>query len=82
MRLKDVLLINMKKISGAEAIIRCLISEDVDVLFGYPGGAIMPVYDELYKFQNDINLFLLDMNKEQHMQLRVMPDPLERLVLP
>ena len=72
----------MKKISGAEAIIRCLISEDVDVLFGYPGGAIMPVYDELYKFQNDINLFLLDMNKEQHMQLRVMQDHLERLVLP
>ena len=57
--LKDVLLINMKKISGAEAIIRCLISEDVDVLFGYPGGAIMPVYDELYKFQNDINHILV-----------------------
>ena len=49
----------MKKISGAEAIIRCLISEDVDVLFGYPGGAIMPVYDELYKFQNDINHVLV-----------------------
>ena len=49
----------MKKISGAEAIIRCLISEDVDVLFGYPGGAIMPVYDELYKFQNDINHILV-----------------------
>ena len=54
-----LLLINMKKISGAEAIIRCLISEDVDVLFGYPGGAIMPVYDELYKFQNDINHILV-----------------------
>ena len=49
--LKDVLLINMKKISGAEAIIRCLISEDIDVLFVI-WGAIMPVYDELYKFQN------------------------------
>ena len=72
----------MKKISGAEAIIRCLISEDVDVLFGYPGGAIMPVYDELYKFQNDINHILVRQNREQHMQLRVMPDPLERLVLP
>ena len=59
MRLKDVLLINMKKISGAESIIRCLISEDVDVLFGYPGGAIMPVYYELYKFQNDINHILV-----------------------
>ena len=46
----------MKKISGAEAIIRCLISEGVDVLFGYPGGAIMPVYDELYKFQKENNI--------------------------
>ena len=44
----------MKNISGAEAVIRCLIEENVDVLFGYPGGAIMPVYDELYKFQDKI----------------------------
>ena len=39
------------KISGAEAIIRCLLEEGVDIVYGYPGGAIMPVYDELYKFQ-------------------------------
>ena len=44
--------------SGAEAIIRCLINENVDILFGYPGGAIMPVYDEFYKFQDDINHIL------------------------
>ena len=44
----------MKNISGAEAVIRCLIKENVDVLFGYPGGAIMPVYDELYKFQDKV----------------------------
>ena len=44
-----------KKISGAEAVIRCLINENVDILFGYPGGAIMPVYDELYKFENQIH---------------------------
>ena len=47
-----------KKISGAEAVIRCLINENVDILFGYPGGAIMPVYDEFYKFQDDINHIL------------------------
>ncbi len=40
------------KISGAEAIIHCLLAEGVDLLYGYPGGAIMPVYDELYKFQD------------------------------
>ena len=45
----------MKNISGAEAVIRCLIKENVDVLFGYPGGAIMPVYDELYKFEKEIH---------------------------
>ena len=49
----------MKKISGAEAVIRSLINEGVDVLFGYPGGAIMPVYDELYKFENDIHHILV-----------------------
>ena len=48
----------MKNISGAEAVIRCLIKENVDVLFGYPGGAIMPVYDELYKFQEKIHHIL------------------------
>ena len=49
----------MKKISGAEAVIRSLINEGVDVLFGYPGGAIMPVYDELYKFENEIHHILV-----------------------
>ncbi len=42
------------KISGAEAVIRCLLAEGVDLLYGYPGGAIMPVYDELYKFRNEL----------------------------
>ena len=48
----------MKNISGAEAVIRCLIKENVDILFGYPGGAIMPVYDELYKFEKEIHHIL------------------------
>ena len=48
----------MKNISGAEAVIHCLIKENVDVLFGYPGGAIMPVYDELYKFQDKVHHIL------------------------
>ncbi|WP_299157108.1 biosynthetic-type acetolactate synthase large subunit [uncultured Tenacibaculum sp.] len=42
-------------ISGAEAVVRCLLEEDADLIYGYPGGAIMPVYDELYKFQDKIN---------------------------
>lgn len=46
------------KINGAEAIIHCLLAEGVDLLYGYPGGAIMPVYDELYKFQDKLTHIL------------------------
>ncbi len=46
------------KISGAEAIIHCLLAEGVEILYGYPGGAIMPVYDELYKFQDKLTHIL------------------------
>ncbi len=41
-------------ISGAEAIVRSLQAEGVDLLFGYPGGAIMPVYDCLYDYQETL----------------------------
>ena len=44
-----------ERISGSEAIVRCLIEEGVDILYGYPGGAIMPVYDQLYKYQDKIH---------------------------
>lgn len=44
-----------ERISGSEAIIKCLLAEGVGVLYGYPGGAIMPVYDELYKYQDKIH---------------------------
>tara|TARA_B100000965_G_scaffold59581_2_gene45666 strand:- start:7672 stop:9360 length:1689 start_codon:yes stop_codon:yes gene_type:complete len=44
----------MSKINGSEAIIKCLLEEGVDIIYGYPGGAIMPVYDELYKYQDKI----------------------------
>ncbi|MBN1925936.1 MAG: biosynthetic-type acetolactate synthase large subunit [Prolixibacteraceae bacterium] len=37
-----------EKINGSEAIIRSIIEEGIDTIFGYPGGAIMPVYDALY----------------------------------
>jgi acetolactate synthase-1/2/3 large subunit len=44
-----------ERISGSEAVVRCLLAEGVDILYGYPGGAIMPVYDELYKYQDEIH---------------------------
>ena len=46
-------------ISGAEAVVRSLVAEGADLIYGYPGGAIMPVYDELYKFQDHINHVLV-----------------------
>ena len=44
----------IEKITGCEALVRCLIAEGVDIIYGYPGGAIMPVYDELFKYQDKI----------------------------
>jgi acetolactate synthase-1/2/3 large subunit len=46
------------KISGAEAFIRSLLHEGVDTIFGYPGGAIMPVFDALYDFDKHVNHIL------------------------
>lgn len=46
-------------VSGAEAIILSLIAEGVETLFGYPGGAIMPVYDALYSYTDKINHVLV-----------------------
>ena len=45
-------------ITGAEALLRCLIEEGVDTIFGYPGGAIMPVYDKLLNFENELKHIL------------------------
>ena len=42
----------MKKITGAKVVIETLIEENVDVIFGYPGGAVLPIYDELFKQKN------------------------------
>lgn len=42
-------------VSGAEAVIKCLLEEGIDTIYGYPGGAIMPVYDELYKYREKLH---------------------------
>lgn len=54
-KLKNKTTETTERISGSEAIIKCLIAEGVDILYGYPGGAIMPVYDELFKYQGKIH---------------------------
>ncbi len=47
-----------KEISGAHAFMLSLIEEGVDTIFGYPGGAIMPVFDALYDYREKINHIL------------------------
>src|SRR5919202_1308284 len=46
-------------ISGSEAVLKALIEEGVDTIFGYPGGAIMPIYDALYDYQNQLHHILV-----------------------
>lgn len=47
------------KISGAEAIIKSFLSEGIDTVFGYPGGAVIPVYDVLYRYQKELHHILV-----------------------
>jgi len=46
------------QMTGAEAVIRSLLEEGVETIFGYPGGAIMPVYDALYDFDKQVRHIL------------------------
>jgi acetolactate synthase-1/2/3 large subunit len=48
-----------KKITGSEVLLRCLVEENVKTIFGYPGGAIMPVYDALYHYADQLNHILV-----------------------
>lgn len=50
---------NREIISGAEALMRALVAEGVDLVFGYPGGAILPVYDALYDYQDRLHHILV-----------------------
>ena len=47
-----------RKITGAKILVNCLIDQGVEIIFGYPGGAVLPIYDELYK-QNKIRHILV-----------------------
>ncbi|HPF10932.1 MAG TPA: biosynthetic-type acetolactate synthase large subunit [Flavobacteriaceae bacterium] len=52
---KEAMTQKKERISGSEAVVRCLLAEGVNILYGYPGGAIMPVYDELFKYRDQIH---------------------------
>lgn len=44
-----------KSVSGSQSVLEILLAEKVDTIFGYPGGAIMPVYDALYAYNDKLN---------------------------
>ena len=46
------------ELTGAQIVIECLKEQGVDTVFGYPGGAILNVYDELYKHRDEITHYL------------------------
>ncbi|MDX1365627.1 MAG: biosynthetic-type acetolactate synthase large subunit [Arenibacter latericius] len=50
---------NSTKTTGAEAVMKTLVAEGVDTIFGYPGGAIMPIYDALYDYVSTVNHVLV-----------------------
>ena len=47
------------EISGSEAVLKALIAENVETIFGYPGGAIMPIYDALYDYMDQLEHILV-----------------------
>ncbi|MGE8381232.1 MAG: thiamine pyrophosphate-binding protein, partial [Sphingobacterium sp.] len=47
------------QISGSKAVMEALLSEGVDTVFGYPGGAIMPIYDALYDYTDRLKHILV-----------------------
>lgn len=49
----------IQEISGSQALLEALIAEGTEVIFGYPGGAIMPIYDALYYYKEKINHILV-----------------------
>ena len=56
------------QLTGAEIIVECLKEQGVDTVFGYPGGAILNVYDALYEYKDQITHVLTPMSREHPMQ--------------
>ena len=68
------------QLTGAQIVIECLKEQGVDTVFGYPGGAILNVYDELYKHSDEIRHVLLPMSRELPMQQTDMQEQPEKWV--
>ncbi len=60
------------QLSGSQAVLEALLQEGVDTVFGYPGGAIMPIYDALYDYNEKLKHILVRHEQEAYMQHKVM----------
>ena len=73
--------VKSKELTGSEALLEALVIEGVDTIFGYPGGAIMPIYDALFDYGDKLNHILV--RHEQggiHAGLHLIPSLLLRHV--
>ena len=48
----------MAELNGSQILVECLKEQGVDTIFGYPGGAVLNLYDELYRHQGEIKHIL------------------------
>ena len=67
----------MRTITGAQAVVESLIAEGVEVVFGYPGGAVLPLYDVLYS--SPLRHILTRHEQGQFTRQMVMPGQLAKL---
>ena len=57
-----------KLYSGAEIVFKCLEDQNVEFIFGYPGGAVLPIYDELKNFNSVKHILVRHKLEERHRQ--------------
>ena len=65
-------------LNGSEILIECLKEQGVKTVFGYPGGAILNIYDALYKHQDEITHILTSHEQAHPMQQTVTREPPEK----
>ena len=65
------------QLTGSEILVECLKEQGVDTVFGYPGGAILNIYDALYKHSGEIR-HILTSHEQQHMRRTAMRELREK----
>lgn len=66
------------RLKGADMVMECLLEQGVETVFGYPGGAILEIYDSLYKYKDKIQSILTSHEQGHLMQLMDMRNLLEK----